>query len=80
MSQDQRQFNMRVQSLLNYLGADPKLLVDGAVGPKTNVAISKALAKYINVFIVFSVNEFFSGVSSNISYRVLQAVFQADPG
>ncbi len=49
MSQDQRQFNKRVQSLLNYLGADPKLLVDGAVGPKTEVAISRALAKYINV-------------------------------
>lgn len=39
-------FNKAVQDLLNYLGASPKVSVDGEPGPKTYEALEKALSKY----------------------------------
>lgn len=42
---NQKEFIKNVQILLNDLGADPKLTVDGDAGPKTHLAMSKEILK-----------------------------------
>ena len=46
---DQRIFNKRVQQLFNDMQVQPPLLVDGAVGPKTEAALLRLEVKYASV-------------------------------